>query len=323
MCNNNNLIEVIDKIQNSKSICLISHINPDGDSLGSLLGLGIALNLFKDKKINLAKVDEIPRKYSFLPKIDYLREIYENEVFDLVITLDCSDLNRLGHSKFIAENADFIINIDHHKSNDYFGQINIVDPNMSSTGELVYHLLKQMDIEIDEDIATALYVSISTDTGSFKYDNTSPSTFEAAAELMRCGIDINRITTEVYQSKSLIRTKLLVKTLNNMEMHLDNRIGIAIVTEEILKDCNATIQDAEGIIEFIRDIEGIEVAAILKEFSKDEMKVGLRSKSDIDVAEIAEKFSGGGHKKASGCTVHKSMEEAKKEVIDEIIKAFG
>lgn len=316
------LREAVDKIKKSNSICLISHINPDGDSIGSLLGLGIALSHFKDKKITLAKVDEVPKKYRFLPQIDHLQKVDENEVFDLVITLDCSDLYRLGPWKYIADSTDFIINIDHHKSNDYFGNINIIDANMSSTGELVYYLLKEMNLDINTEIATSLYVSISTDTGSFKYDNTSPSTHEVTAELLKMGIDINRITTEVYQSKSLVKTKLLVRSLSDMEMHLDNKIGIATVTKDMIEECNATIQDVDGIIEAIRDIDGVEVACILKEVNQEEMKVGFRSKRDIDVARIAETFKGGGHKKASGCTVYKRMEEAKKEVIDEIIKAF-
>lgn len=320
--NNDSLREAIDKIKKSNSICLISHINPDGDSIGSLLGLGIALSHFKDKKITLAKVDEIPKEYKFLPKIDFIQEVDENEVFDLVITLDCGDLFRLGRSKHITDNTDFIINIDHHKSNDFFGDINIVDSNMSSTGELVYYLLREMDLDINTDIATSLYVSISTDTGSFKYDNTSPSTLEVAAELLRKGIDINKITTEIYQSKSLVKTKLLVRSLSDMEMHLDNKIGIAVVTKDMIEECNATIQDVDGIIESIRDIDGVEVACILKEVDQEEIKVGFRSKRDIDVARIAEIFRGGGHKKASGCTVYKRMEEAKKEVIDEIIKTF-
>lgn len=320
--NIDNLKQAIDRIKKSKRICLVSHINPDGDSIGSLLGLGIALSQFKDKKISLAKIDTIPKRYRFLPGIDSMKKIDENEVFDLVITLDCSDLDRLGHSKYIPDNSNFVINIDHHKSNDYFGDINIVKPNVSSTGEVIYYLLEKMKLNIDKEIATSLYVSISTDTGSFKYDNTSPSTFKVASKLLSKGIDINKITTEIYQSNSLEKTKLLLESLNSLEIHLDNRIGISIVTQEMIKNCDAAIQDADGIIEFIRDIDGIEVACVLKEFDKREIKVGFRSKKYIDVAKVAEEFKGGGHKKASGCTIYNTIEEAKKEVLHKIIKTF-
>lgn len=314
--------QVIDRINSSKNICIISHVNPDGDSIGSLLGLGLALKKYKDKRIKLAINDEIPKNYKFLPGIEYLEKTQKDEAFDLLITLDCSDLKRLGLGKYVTDNADFIINIDHHKSNDFFGDENIVFPGYSSTGEILFNLLKAMNIEIDTEIATCLYVSISTDTGSFKYDSTSPDTLEVAANLMRKNIDLNKITTNVYQSRSLEKTCLLIKSLNSMELYMDNRIGIISVTEEMIEDCNAAIQDIDGIIEFVRDIDTVEVACMLKELDQEVIKVGFRSKKDIDVAEIAMSFEGGGHSRASGCTIYDTIDNSKDKVLDEIKKAF-
>lgn len=314
--------QVIDRINSSKNICIISHVNPDGDSIGSLLGLGLALKKYKDKRIKLAINDEIPKIYTFLPGIEYLEKTQKDEAFDLLIALDCSDLKRLGLGKYVTDNADFIINIDHHKSNDFFGDENIVFPGYSSTGEILFNLLKAMNIEIDTEIATCLYVSISTDTGSFKYDSTSPNTLEVAANLMRKNIDLNKITTSVYQSRSLEKTCLLIKSLNSMELYMDNRIGIISVTEEMIESCNAALQDIDGIIEFVRDIDTVEVACMLKELDQEVIKVGFRSKKDIDVAEIAMSFEGGGHSRASGCTIYDTIDNSKDKVLDEIKKAF-
>ncbi len=321
--NNNNIFNLaISKIEECKRICIISHVNPDGDSIGSLLGLGIALKRDNEKDIRLALVDDIPNEYKFLPRIDYLQNIDNNDKFDLLITLDCSDLNRLGSCKYVSDNSSYIINIDHHKSNDYFGDINIVDSKASSAGELVFKLLKNMNTDIDKEIATCLYVSISTDTGSFKYDNTSSFTHNVAAELLEKDINKNEITTQIYQNRSLSKTKLFIKSINSMEMYLNNKIGVVIVTQDMLKSCDADIKDVDGIVEFVRDISSVEVACILKELDSNEIKVGLRSKTDIDVAEICEKFRGGGHAKASGCTIFGNVNNAKKQLIEEIIKAF-
>lgn len=318
----NNILEAIRKIEESDNICIVSHANPDGDSIGSLLGLGISLIDNKDKRVKLALYDEIPKSFKFMPGTEYLEKITEDEKFDLLITLDCGDLDRLGKYKHLSNNSEFIINIDHHKSNDYFGDINVVFPNYSSTAEILYNLIKDMKIEIDRKIATCLYVAISTDTGSFKYDSTSPNTLEVAADLMRKDVDLNEITTNIYQSRSLEKTNLIKKALNKMELHLNNRIGLIMVTEELLKSCNATISDMDGIIEFVRDIDTVEVACVLKEFDTEEIKVGLRSKKDIDVAEVASIFGGGGHARASGCTIKDTIDVAKTRVLDEIIKAF-
>ncbi|WP_202708741.1 DHH family phosphoesterase [Sporosalibacterium faouarense] len=319
---NNSFNDIKEKINSSEKICLIAHVNPDGDSIGSLLGLGLALKKDKDKVVKIALNDELPKNFKFLPGTEYLESTKEEESFDLLITLDCSDLNRLGKGKYIANNADYIINIDHHISNDYFGDMNIVFPNFSSTGEIVFTLAEAIDLDIDKNIATCLYVAISTDTGSFKYDSTSPDTFRVASELLKKEINLNEITRNVYQSRSLERTNLLIKSLNSMELYENNRLAMASVTRDMIDDCNASIQDIDGTIDFIRDIDGVEVACILKEYGQEEIKVGFRSKSDVDVANVAEKFGGGGHRKASGCTIYDKIDKAREMILEEIKKAL-
>jgi len=322
MKNNHTFQQALNKIKSCSNIGIVGHINPDGDSIGSLLAMGMALKQINDKNISMIIEEDIPKIYRFLPGTDEIRCSNQDEEFDLLITLDCSDFSRVGIDKSIIAKSSYIISLDHHKSNDYFGDMNFVYPNISSTGEIVYNFLSSMKFNITKEIATCLYVSISTDTGSFKYDNTSPDTHEIIADLMRKKIDLNVIATNVYQSKSLERTKLFIESINGMELYFSNRFGIVTVTQDIINKCNATIQDVEGIIEFVRDIDTVTVACILKELEDEVIKVGFRSKNDIDVADIAQIFGGGGHARAAGCTIYATVEKAKEMILNEIQKVI-
>lgn len=313
--------KAIETIQEAKSIYIGSHVQPDGDNIGSLLALGMALKKL-NKNVKVLKVDNIPDYYEFLPNIELIRDYQIENNLDLFIALDSSDMERLGIGGQFAKNANAIINIDHHISNTNFGDINIVSPSDAATGELVYEFIKRLNVEIDIDMATCLYTAISTDTGSFIYSNTSYKTHLIAAELIKTGIDTNYININLYQKKSLERTRLLIDVLKNMEMYLENRLGIVIVTQEILDKNNAKMEDTEGIISFIRDIDTIETACLLKEMDENEIKISLRSKEWVDVSEICTKFKGGGHKRAAGCTLYMGINEAKDTIIKEIEMAF-
>lgn len=316
---NQSIDKGIEVIKNSKNIYIGSHIHPDGDNIGSLLALGMALKEMK-KTINIIKVDDIPKDYQFLPNIHLIKEPKLIKKIDLFITLDCSDLDRLGPGKEIALKADKILNIDHHITNDNFGHINIVCPFASSTGEIVYHLIKKLNITINKDIATSLYVAISTDTGSFMYSNTTSNTHKVAADLLDKGIDLSSITTKLYQNRSLERTNLFIQAIRSLNLYCDDKVGTIKITQKMLKDNNATMEDTEGIISFIRDIENIEVACVLKEFHEEEIKASLRSKEYLDVSKICLEFNGGGHKRAAGCTIFKDIEGAEKSILNSIKK---
>jgi len=320
---NKDIEKAISLIKNSKDICLISHINPDGDSLGSLLALGLSLRKISGHNIKLIRSDEeVPKRLRFLPFINELEYAKENEKFDLLITLDCGDEKRLGKDALLLKNSNAVINIDHHITNTHFGNINIIDKNASSTGEIVFNLLSLLGVTIDVEIATCLYVAISTDTGSFKYDNTSASTHITVSQLLEYNIDINTITLELYQSRSFEQTKLMIESLNTLELYMDNKLAVGMVTNEMFERCKGSFQDADVIIDFIRDIENVEVACIIKQINDSEFKVGLRSKKYVDVSQIANKFNGGGHKRAAGCTITGSIKDIKIKIIEEIQKAF-
>ncbi|WIV10904.1 bifunctional oligoribonuclease/PAP phosphatase NrnA [Proteiniborus sp. MB09-C3] len=307
---------------NNNNICIVSHVNPDGDSIGSVLALGLALKRNGYRNITMLIPDEIPNNLMFLLGIDLIQKEISVEKIDLLIALDCGDMERIGINKALLESIDFIINIDHHVTNKGFGDINVVDPCSSSTGEMIYRFLELMKVKLDKDIATSLYVAISTDTGSFKYDNTTPVTHMIVSGLLNIGIDINLININLYQSRSIEKTNLLIASLNTLELLKHKKIALVVVTREMIRKCNATINDADIIIDFIRDIDGVEIACIIKEIDDKLIKVSFRSKNYADVSVIAKNFNGGGHVKASGCTLYSSIEEGKILILEEIEKAL-
>ena len=312
------MIEAIELIKESKTILIASHVNPDGDNIGSSLALTLALKKI-DKNVLILKSDSVPNSFSFLPGIDLIRE-YDSKLkdIDLFIVLDCGDEDRLGENKPLLETAKKIINIDHHISNTNFGDINIVDHEASATGELIYYFIKQMNIDFDKEIATNLYTAISSDTGSFKYESVTGDTHRIIADLLDYKIDKNNININLYESMSFTQMKLFVKSLASLEILNNSQIAVVKVTQEMLKETGASLEDAEGIISFIRKISTVEAACVLKELESENIKISLRTKKYLDASKICENFNGGGHKRAAGCTIYKNIEEAKKLIIQEI-----
>ncbi|MBB6216524.1 phosphoesterase RecJ-like protein [Anaerosolibacter carboniphilus] len=304
----------VEAIEKGEHILILPHILPDGDTIGSSLALFLAFKkMGKDPWILLT--DDIPYNLRFLPVRYIIRETSKIPTPDIVISIDCSDLDRLGTRSQYIHNANRSINIDHHITNTLFADLNIVEPEAAATGEIIYSLIEAMGMDMDSEIATCLYTAISTDTGSFKYSNTTSRTHEIAADLLRNGIVLNDITTEVYQNKPSYQVKLLSAVLSTLEFHYEGQLAVLHVTEDMLNNTGAIPADTDGLIEYARDIKGVEVGILLKELNPGEIKVGLRSKYQIDVSKIAGEFGGGGHSKASGCTIYGSIEDAKNKLI--------
>lgn len=304
------------RIECADKIGIISHIKPDGDSVGSLLALGTALESVYADKVDILKSDDIPNKFDFLVNYSNAIEPSSNDIYDMIVILDCGDEKRIGRYQHLLKSA-FVVNIDHHISNTYFGDINIVVPNASSTGEVIYEILNKIDLAISCEMATCLYVAISTDTGSFKYDNTSKRTHFIAGELIDKGIDQNKITKKVYQNKKLEDAMFFINTLKNIEFYYDNKLAI------VLSDDNDVNAETEGIVEYARDINTVEVACFIKKSSDNKSKVSMRSKSIVDVAKVAQKFGGGGHIRAAGCTLEDQPVNVKDKIIAEFKKHLG
>lgn len=304
-------------LSEAKTIAILSHISPDGDNVGSVLAMGHALMANCHAEVKWIKTDEIPEHLMFLSGTDdYIAEIGSS--YDIAIVVDCGDLDRLGAYKNIKEHTKIVINIDHHQTNTKFGDINIVKPNASSTAELVFTLLKTIEFKITKECAEALYTGISTDTGSFKYSNTTSYTHALASELIDYGIDVGAINVFLYQNKSFDKMQLFIKSVNQMSFYKDRQIAITYVDQNMLDETKTEMNDSDGIVEFARNIRGVEVACLIKVHEADgRIKCSFRSKNSVDVSKFCEAHNGGGHVRAAGCTFETTD---KQMVIDAIMK---
>lgn len=299
----------------AENILIFPHIMADGDTLGSSVALYLALKEI-GKKPCIIMDEEIPSNLSFFIPKHYVHQYVEDDFKpDLIVAVDCSDFERVGIRKEYMINTLNTLNIDHHKTNTLFASCNFVDYEAAATGEVIYSIIKSLKISISKEIATALYVAISTDTGSFKYDNTTPRTHLIASELLSCGVNLNQATTELYQRQPVYKMKLMAEALNTLEFHYGGKLGIISVTNKAMQKVGANSTDADGLIEIVRDLDGVEVGILLKEINEEEVKIGLRAKYDVDVSEIAKHFGGGGHRKASGCTIFDRIQNAKESII--------
>ena len=311
---NNTLNQIASELNKAETILLYPHVLMDGDTLGSSIALCIALRKL-GKRAYILIEDDIPGYLAFLEKdyctFDY--HIIENP--DISISVDCSDIQRFTKRKEKFLTGKRSICIDHHRTNNYFAEMNYIDANTAATGEIVYQLIKEMGVPIDVEMAEAIYTAIATDTGNFQYTNTTKNTHLITAELFDIGIDLEKISVEVYQNVRHEKLKLMNAVIGTIEMICDGKADIAYVTQEMLEKTGALMEETEGIIELLRNISGVEISVFLKEISENEIKVGFRAKTYEDVSVLAQVFGGGGHKKAAGCTIFAPLEEAKKQVI--------
>lgn len=318
----NDVKEVFNLINNSKNICIAGHKAPDGDCIGSVMALYESLKTFK-KELTICIDGSIPYNYKSLVNESLIAKDVENSEFDLLIVLDCSDAERLGKFNDIFKKAKKSVCIDHHKTNVGYADINIIDASMSSTGELLYDVLKAWNICISKEAATYIYISILTDTGKFSYSNTSSETHRKTAEIIDLGVDIAEIDNIVYNSKPSNVVKAFIECIGNIELYYDNKFGITYITNDILDKNNVEMGDIDGIVEFIREIKEVEVSCVLKEYEVDNTKVSLRSKNGIDVSAISLKFGGGGHARAAGFEINETVKNTKKLLIETFKEYFG
>lgn len=320
--------ETIEAIKRDKRFLITSHVNLEGDSLGSQLAMKELL-IGMGKSAYILDSDPVPGHYKFLPGADRISNDFNKIAdFDAAIVLDCPTLKRAGKaSKVIKEKARPVINIDHHISNERFGDINWIDPHASSAGEMVYRLYKKTGVNLTKEVALSLYIAILTDTGSFNYDNTSSVTHEIAGELLGYGLDPALVSESVYERRSVEDIRLLTLVLDTLKINKDGTVAYMEVTRKMLKETSADMAKSEGLINYARSIDKVRVAVLFKEDpkEKDKINVSFRSKGNgevIDVNKIASVFGGGGHTKASGCIVSGTLEEAKKKVLAEVDKAL-
>lgn len=295
-------------LEGKQSVALGGHVRPDGDCVGSTMGLYLYLKEnFPQIETDLY-LESVPEAYSMIRHTDEVKsELPEGKSYDLFICMDCGDLQRLGFSRKLFQESKQTACIDHHVSNEAFADVNYIVPDASSTSELVYNLLDYDKMSLET--AEALYMGIAHDTGIFRYSCTSPETMEAAAQLMRKGVDTAKITDRTYYEKTYIQNQILGKALLESIMVLDQRCIVSVVRLKEMEFFKAKPSDLEGIVSQMRQTKGVEVAMFLHETASQTFKVSLRSKEQVDVSSIAKYFGGGGHVRAAGVTMKGSVHD--------------
>ena len=318
--------KIIDRIlaavAGSRTICVVGHIRPDGDCIGSQLGLTLALRN-EGKQVTCWNEDSVPGKLAFLDPDKLVQKPKPGKKFDCVIAVDCASFERLGKVGACIGQRKMFINIDHHASNTRYADINWIVAREPSSGEIIYRLLKAASWPITQPIADCLFTAVSTDTGSFQYPSTRPSTYHVAGELVKRGADLAKICDEVYQSYPLSRARLLQHVYNHFRLTHDNQIAWFWLKRSDYVRTGANLDDSEGLIDHIRAIEPVVVACLFEEMEPGLTRISLRSKSDdVNVNEIAAQFGGGGHRAAAGARVSGPATSVQRRVIDAIKQAL-
>ena len=303
---------------------ILGHVRPDGDALGSQLALGLSLKQL-GKDVRIWNEEGMLEKYSFLPNANLLtKPPAEPEDVDVAIALDTAIQNRLGNSLAAVRSAKVWINIDHHPSNPGYGDLVYIDPNSPATGQILFELIKSEKLPIDAAIAENLYVAISTDTGSFQYPNTTARTFEIAAELVRAGVDVGRVSQLTYENYPRRRVELLRDLLGTMRFDANDRVASFSLSLATAKKLGVLPEDNEGLIDHLRAIRGVIVAVFFEELADGKVRVSMRSKNEkVNVCAICQKFGGGGHVLAAGARVRGSLAEVERKILEEVRDVVG
>ncbi len=308
--------EIINKIKLFKKIAITFHTSADGDSLGSALALLIGLRKL-NKEVYIISKEVIPQTFLFLPFSNEINGETSEPLKDTecVIVLDCGDFKRIN-ANLTLENRKFeLINMDHHLSNDLYGDLNFVDTSASAVAEIVHEVLRLLDVKLDRAISTCLYTSLLTDTGSFRHSNTTAVTHGIAGELINTGIDFSNIHRIIFENKKFEKIKFYGEVINNMTTELDGKVCIMYISKNVLEKYNLVSSDTSDVITFGASIDTVEVTALIKE-AENGVKVSLRSKSLVDVSKIAEGFNGGGHIRASGFFTEGSFDDTKAKLME-------
>ncbi len=312
--------EIINLINNSNRILIITHINPDGDTLGCASALKCYIGDKADILIQIKDNFDFPNTYSFLEHINNSKNLSTlKDEYDLIIAVDVASIDRIiDKARTIFEKCENTIVIDHHKTNAGFAKINYIKGGISSTGEILYDFFKKMNIEITPQMAQGLYSAILTDTGCFKYESTTKHTFTIASEISEI-IDTSKIADLCYTNKPKNLILFQNYLVSNAKFCLNDKIAYTLITKEIVEKFNAKDEYTEGICETLRSISGVEIAFVLKETQTNKTKVSIRTK-EIDATKITEKFNGGGHKRAAGCTIKEKINRAAELLLEEAKK---
>jgi bifunctional oligoribonuclease and PAP phosphatase NrnA len=319
---------VAEAIRSRDAFLLITHENPDGDALGSILATKLALDaLGKDSVMYLHGAAPLPAEYRFMELDELRRELPDDWRERTLVAVDCANESRLGDEPQLLAGVPLVIDIDHHHDNSRFGSVNLVVPDASSTGEVLRDLFAALGIELTPEIAEALYIALVTDTGRFQYANTTPKALRLAAELVEAGADVHRIFQWVYETVQFAKLKLLARALERAQIFEGGRVVVSYLLRTDFTDIGAAEAYSEGIIDYLRAVEGAELAALIREPPRSDgptCRVSLRASTDeLDVSAIARKSGGGGHRQAAGFSSEASIEDISDFVRREFVAARG
>ncbi|MHB8075904.1 DHH family phosphoesterase [Desulfosporosinus fructosivorans] len=321
MIHKNTPEKMIEVIRKAPKVALFSHVSPDGDCIGSMLAIGLALEKM-GKDVSLYNPNPVPSYLAFLPGSSRISQVLPSPQAKVLLFVDCTDLGRVNMSRSDIPEDSIVLNLDHHISNLFFGDFNWVDVHASSVGELAVTFINRLGVEFDVDMATNLYTAIVTDSGCFEYSNTTAQTHRLTADLLDIGVDLSRIHHNIFNQKPLAQIRLLQCALNGLEILADGQLAIMTLSVEDFQKSGAEQEMSEGLVNHARSIAGVEVAVLLKELSPHEIKGGLRSNLWLNVNEIAALFGGGGHQRAAGCTLRIPMAEAKQSITTAVEEAL-
>jgi len=314
--------QIAKTIEDYNHFLLTAHVNPDGDAIGSMIGLGHLLTRM-GKEFTFYNPSGLPERFAWLNTQEKIHSKLPQKEFEWIVVLDCGDGNRLGEDLEAKLLPEKIINIDHHYGNPEFGNQNWIEPERSSVGEMIALLAKDLGMELNSDLGESLYLAMVTDTGSFTYSNTGQETFYLAAEILRAGLDLDNFNSHLFQQWSLNKVHLHGLAMQNTALYSQGRIGMIKISTELMERTHTSSEDCEGVVNYTRCIKGVKVAVSLREEAKENIKMSLRSWGEVDVNAIAHSLGGGGHRNAAGATFHLPLQEAESLVLQTIDKQLN
>lgn len=310
-----------DAFKKNKKFIITTHVNPDADAIGSALALAVVLKSL-GKSVTVLNEDAVPGWLKFLPKTAWVKKPSQVRSldYDAAIALDCGDLARIGNVRGLLRKDKLLVNIDHHKTNDSFGGVNLVLPKSSSTAEVLYELFEHMKVRLSKDAAVLLYAGIMTDTGSFRYDCTSARTHAIAGDLIARGVSAQEIYSRIYDVVSIDDLKMFMGIANKVEFVNQRKLACLDLKKKDIKKFSDGFDVRDKVFSFLRSAQGVEVIVIFNEVGENRTRVNFRSKGRVDVARLAARFQGGGHAKASGCTLELGIKETRTKILNALGK---
>lgn len=315
--------EAVRFLKRYRSFLVVSHVQPDGDAVSSTVAMAHILKQL-DKAFVLTNESDIPPKYRFLKMADAIVSWDEakSAPFEAVICVDCADRQRFGAVGDVLQRGLPLLNIDHHPTNDRYGDVNVVLSDRAATAEVIYELASYMELKWDRDFAEAVYTGMMTDTGCFRYANTTARVMKAAAHLLEYGVVPNEVAEPIYERMAVAQLLLLKEALNSLKVSDDGQIAWMRVTSEQMKNAGAGEEHVGGIVNFARNLEGVEVGILFKQMDNG-VKASWRSRKRLDVSQVAKRLGGGGHARAAGCYLEGTLEEVERRVLEETRRALS